>query len=72
MMRTCSLCGKPVDPASKQTYRRVQGWEKRSLSSSRRSGSDIVLREQVGEFACGVCIERAKSGLAPSQEALAL
>lgn len=71
MIRTCSLCTRELDPNDRSTYRRVQGWERKALSSSsRRGGSDLYLREPTGEFACSPCVERLRSGLAPSQGAL--
>lgn len=71
-MTECALCSKPVDPTSRSTFTRIQGWERRAQNDTRRSGSDIVLRERRGEFAHAHCIDRAKLGLSPTQEALAL
>jgi hypothetical protein len=66
----CSFCLQPVDPAARTTYRRVEGWERKALADSRRSGSDIVLRQPLDEYACPVCISRIQAGLSIAQEAL--
>lgn len=71
-MTSCSLCSKPVDPSSRSTLQRIAGWERRAIGEHRRSGSDIVLRERVEEFAHASCVERAKLGLPAQQEALPL
>ena len=68
----CSICSQPVDPSSPTTLVRVQGWERRALGAHRRGGSDIVMRERLDEFAHGSCVERAKSGIAPTQGALSV
>jgi hypothetical protein len=61
----CFYCAKPVDPDS--AHRAVRGWEVKGVSSTRRSGSDIVLREPLEEFACRGCILRRKHGLSTGQ-----
>lgn len=66
----CHYCSVPVDPTDRRTYRRVVGWERKALASSRRSGSDIVLRETRDEYACAGCIVRLQQGLDVRQEAL--
>lgn len=66
---SCSLCQRQLESGT-PTYRRVQGWERRSQGPSRRGGSDIVLREPTGEVACWACVERVRLGLAPTQETL--
>jgi hypothetical protein len=48
----------------------VIGWERRALSASRKSGSDIVMRERLDEFAHGHCVELARSGVSVAQESL--
>jgi hypothetical protein len=64
-------CGREVDPLSPNTYRRVAGWERKAIAATRKSGSDIVGREPLGEdFACDVCIGRIRRGVAPTQEAM--
>lgn len=71
-MTNCAECRKPVNPADPNTYQRVIGWERKALASSRKSGSDIVLREQRQEFAHAHCIHRRKLGLNPQQESMIL
>jgi len=52
-------------------FQRVIGWERKSVLSSRRGGSDIVLREPVPDvFSCQFCIERIRAGVNVSQETL--
>ncbi len=65
---TCKFCSEPTD--ARLAYRRVSGWERKAVGPSRRGGSDVVLRKAHDEFACPVCIVRAKSGLNVNQEAL--
>lgn len=69
-MSVCVMChgASGLEPE----YRLVRGWEKRSKGSSRKGGSDIVLREPdpSNDWACGVCISRRRDGIAPSQGAL--
>ena len=66
----CALCGDRVDPHSPFTYRRVVGWERKATSASRKSGSDIALREPRDEFAHGHCVSLAKQNLSPGQASL--
>lgn len=69
MKVACSFCREPVDPAS--SYRRVSGWERKAYGrTSRKGGSDIVLRESHDEFACSACITRIKAGINAEQGAL--
>lgn len=67
----CHHCQQPVDPDSPRTWRRIKGWERRaSKHSSRRGGSDIVLRQPVDTFACDFCVSQLRNGRAPTQGAL--
>jgi hypothetical protein len=66
----CSYCGEPIDPFSKFTWRRIEGWERKATAESRRSGSDIALREPRDEYACDVCISKRKNGPDPDQGSL--
>jgi hypothetical protein len=67
----CVYCKDPVDPEDKSVYRRVEGWERRPLASSRRGGSDVVCREHVVDvFACWLCVDRLRAGVSPQQETL--
>jgi hypothetical protein len=59
----CSFCGEPVDPLDRATYRRIVGWERKAFAASRKSGSDIVLREPRDEFAHPGCILRVQDGI---------
>lgn len=68
MTLTCFYCPKPINPAV--DHPRKIGWEYKSKSPSRRGGSDIILREPTGEWACVRCVQRLQSGLPVGQEAL--
>jgi hypothetical protein len=63
MSDNCPFCGKPIDPASRYSLRRVTGWERKAIGPSRKHGSDIVFREPLDEWAHGGCISAAKHGL---------
>jgi hypothetical protein len=65
----CFFCGQPVD-SRRSSYRRITGWERKALSESRKSGSDIVLREALDDYAHPGCIARVKAGLNAGQESL--
>jgi hypothetical protein len=67
---TCALCGRPIDPNDWGVYRRVSGWERKAVASSRRGGSDIVLREPQDELAHGFCVDRTRDGVNVNQETL--
>jgi hypothetical protein len=64
-------CSADVDPRSPSVWRRVVGWERKALGASRKSGSDIALREARDEYACDGCIRKIKLGVAPTQGVLA-
>jgi hypothetical protein len=66
----CFYCGDPVDVQARTTYRRVTGWERKALAATRKSGSDITLRETLDEYACPVCISLRRDGIQPGQESL--
>lgn len=68
--RPCFYCSEPVDPFSMFTWRRVTGWERKARAATRKSGSDITLREPRDEYAHDHCIGRAKAKLASGQGAL--
>jgi len=70
MKIACHFCGDPVDPTSRMTWHRVEGWERKAIDPKRRSGSDIALREPRDELAHDLCIRRAQSGVAPTQTTL--
>lgn len=66
----CAECGDPIDPRSASTWRRVVGWERKAQATSRKSGSDIAVREPRDEYAHDRCIRLLQRGLAPGQEPL--
>jgi hypothetical protein len=67
----CSYCGEPVNPLNRFTYRRIVAWERKAPThSSRRGGSDAVLREQLDEWAHPHCVSLAADGIAPGQTSL--
>lgn len=63
----CFYCGDDVDPDAPTTYRRCVGWERKASSSTRRGGSDIVLREPGVGFACQFCVANLKNGRPATQ-----
>jgi hypothetical protein len=67
---TCFYCGKSVDPTARETYRRVVGWERKAFMASRKSGSDIVLREARDEYAHPSCIALERDGIVVGQGSL--
>jgi hypothetical protein len=67
MTVSCFYCGEQVNPDDTNTYRRIQGWERKAVSASRRGGSDVVLREHRDEFACMFCIDRLRRGVSTNQ-----
>jgi len=66
MTMTCWFCGKPVNPALRETYRSISGWER----PGKAGGSDIVLREPTGSYAHPTCIMLTRNGLNVRQETL--
>lgn len=68
---SCSLCGDPVDAQSANTWHRVDGWERKARSASRRAGSDIACRRALEEFAHDRCVRRVQDGVSVFQEAFA-
>lgn len=74
----CIHCKVPLQPDAPTTYVRVMAWERKSVSPSRRSGSDLVLRERMvdGEgrtlFCCETCIAQQKRGTHALQGSLGL
>ena len=64
----CKLCGTPVTPSTAHT--RVEAWERPGKGAGGQSGSSLVLRRRLEEFACVACITRLQAGLVEGQEAL--
>jgi hypothetical protein len=67
---TCRYCKGEVDPQDRTAVQRVVGWERKGSSSSRRGGSDILLRERREEFAHAVCVSMQQRGLNALQGSL--
>jgi hypothetical protein len=67
---TCFYCGKSVDPTARETYRRVVGWERKAVAATRKSGSDIALREPRDDFAHAGCVALQREGIAIGQGSL--
>ena len=56
----CEFCGEPVDAELRETWHRVEGWER----PGKAGGSDIALRRRTGEgFAHPMCVRREQQGL---------
>lgn len=66
----CHFCGNELNPKLQTVWRQVTGWERKAMSSTRKGGSDIVLREPLDKVACMGCIDQAKRGVAPLQKSL--
>lgn len=64
----CHRCGKPIPEGT--GYEEVVGWQRKARGSSRRGGSDVVLREGTGKWRCAGCIHVMKLGHAPEQTSL--
>ena len=65
----CVYCRDPLLEGT-PLYRRCRGWERKGAGSARRGGSDIVLREQLPEYACIFCIDSLRHGRHPAQGGL--
>lgn len=65
MNASCHYCGAEMNV--RFMWKRIQGWEAKAQAGSRKSGSDIVLREPTGELACETCIGRLRRGVSPEQ-----
>jgi hypothetical protein len=71
-MTACALCGTGINPTAPGVAQRVIAWEVKATAASRKSGSDIIDRQQRPEFACPACIHRVKLGLSPQQGSMVL
>jgi hypothetical protein len=71
-MTKCALCGTGINPTASGVAQRVVAWELKATASSRKSGSDIIARHQLQEFACPRCVRRVKDGLSPGQGSMIL
>lgn len=67
MSPSCTFCGCGVIDSA-VVFTRVTGWQTKGTTASRKSGSDIVLREATGEVACAACIARLKAKVPAGQE----
>lgn len=63
----CVYCGGAVDPLARDTWRRVVGWERKAQAATRKSGSDIALREPRDEYAHSRCVRGLQHGIDPGQ-----
>jgi len=70
MNLACAFCGDPIDPASRYIWRRIVGWERKASGVTRKSGSDIALREPRDEYACNACIASRRGRVSAGQESL--
>lgn len=54
----CDFCDKPIDPKDRTLHKKVSGW-----AEAHRSGggiNTIALRQDLGQYAHGICVETAK------------
>ena len=64
---TCAFCARDVDAESKETWHRVEGWER----PGKAGGSDIALRQRVREgWAHDHCIRMEQGRIPALQEAM--
>lgn len=63
-------CGRPLNPNAPDACRRVAGWERKASGDSRKSGSDILHREPLDEWAHLSCVELERAGISVHQQAL--
>lgn len=57
----CVYGGEPINPHDEGVYKKVSGWVTGPKADS------MILREDVGEYACRTCINRLKLGQAADQ-----
>jgi hypothetical protein len=65
-MTGCVYCHRPLSTLH-GVYQRVTGWERKATTSSRRGGSDIVLRQPLDEWACAGCVHDRQAGVIAGQ-----
>ena len=70
MTPVCALCGGELLTSGERIYRKVEGWERPGKGSTGRSGSSLVLREPLDEYAHSTCIEKKRLGVQPTQPSL--
>ncbi len=70
MTPSCALCGGELLTSGERIYRKVQGWERPGKGVAGKSGSSLVLREALDEYAHSSCIEKLKLGVQPTQPSL--
>lgn len=71
MLEPWCVPGNHSIPRGDDYYVGVRAWARPGRGKNNRSGSSLVLREDIpGETACMVCIARMQQGLAPRQQEL--
>lgn len=68
----CALCGKPIDPLSRNSLQKVEGWQQKAgiRWTGTHGGSDIRARKGLQEWAHELCVERVRNGINPNQDSL--
>lgn len=61
----CVFCGGAINHVS--DYRRVEGFERHRSEGGTNA---LALRKATEEWACSACVDRAKRGVSPTQQAL--
>ena len=64
--RSCAFCNEQIDPNSRYTWRRMQGWHR----PGKAGGSDVRLRETLDGYAHDHCLSRVMEHIHPAQETL--
>jgi hypothetical protein len=62
----CVFCDEPVNPNSRFTYRSMKGFHR----PGKAGGSDVVLREDTGQYAHPQCVDRERMGVSHAQQEL--
>lgn len=67
MLVPCVLCGRPLDPDAPRVFQLVRGYE---LKREQGGTNALALREPLHQFAHYHCVDRKRSGIAPTQTSL--
>lgn len=65
-MLFCALCNGPIQNGE-ILAEQITAWRVKGIGTSRRGGSDVVLRETTGRVAHQRCLDRQRSGVSVQQ-----
>lgn len=64
---TCVYCADQLDTSATGVFQLARGW----LENRRRGGANtIALAERLPKYACGICIDKLRSGIPVGQQTL--